>query len=261
MLTKVLSVVVIIAVLLKKVDLKSLSWCDPKLCPLGIQHIACNNSGAFNERCEPDAKIIDLRPHRKFILHEHNKRRNFIASGKLPGYYPAAKMASLQWDDELAFLAEMNVRTCVVEHEECKNSYRFRNIGQNLVGIDRPRHIKANIQEVIQRGMSLWFGEHTLINSNYIMKFKADTNFEQYGHFAEFVLDRNTHVGCAMLRYTHPVYTFLHIYNTACNYASIYALDVPVYRVGKPASMCTTGEHPQYPALCSINEPFNPNYD
>lgn len=115
-----------------------------------------------------------MRPYRKFILHEHNKRRNFIAAGKLPGYYPAARMASLQWDDELAFLAELNVRTCVVEHEECKNTYRYRNVGQNLVGIDRPRHVPANISEVIQRGMALWFGEHELINSNYITKFKAD---------------------------------------------------------------------------------------
>ena len=83
-------------------------------------------------------------------------------------------MASLQWDDELAFLAELNVRTCVVEHEDCKNSYRYRNVGQNLVGIDRPRHIPGNISEVIQRGMALWFGEHELINSNYITKFKVD---------------------------------------------------------------------------------------
>ena len=83
---------------------------------------------------------------------------------------------------------------------------------------------------------------------------------ESYGHFAEFVLDRNTHVGCAMLRYTHPVYKFLHIYNTACNYASIYALDIPVYSVGEPASMCETGTHTQYPFLCSPNEPYNPNY-
>lgn len=120
--------------------------------------------------------MIDLRSHHEFILHEHNKRRNFIASGNLPGYYPAAKMASLQWDDELAFLAELNVKTCVVEHEDCKNSYRFRNVGQNLVGIDRPRNVRVDIPEVIQRGVALWFGEYTLINSNYITKFKVDRN-------------------------------------------------------------------------------------
>lgn len=94
----------------------------------------------------------------------------------MPGYYPAAKMASLQWDDELAFLAEMNIRTCVVEHDDCKNSYRFRNVGQNLVGIDRPRDIPTNIEEVIQRGMSLWYGEYTLITSNDIAEFKVRRN-------------------------------------------------------------------------------------
>lgn len=118
--------------------------------------------------------MIDLKPYRNFILHEHNKRRNFIASGLLPGYYPAAKMATLQWDDELAFLAELNVKTCVVEHEDCKNSYRFLNVGQNLVGIDRPKKLPADIKEVIHRGMALWFSEYTLIDSNYIAKFRVD---------------------------------------------------------------------------------------
>lgn len=63
-----------------------------------------------------------------------------------------------------------------------------------------------------------------------------------------------------MIRYTHREYPFLYIYNLACDYASIYALDVPIYLAGEPASGCETGPNPKYPALCSTREVYNPNY-
>lgn len=108
------------------------------------------------------------------ILHEHNNRRNFIASGLLPGYYPASRMATLQWDEELEFLADMNVRSCVVDHDECRNSYRFQNVGQNLVGIARSKHESQNITEIILKDIWLWYVEHKVVDSNYITEFKVN---------------------------------------------------------------------------------------
>ncbi|XP_017836594.1 antigen 5 like allergen Cul n 1 [Drosophila busckii] len=237
------------------------SWCDAQLCGAGKKHVACNNDGQFHERCSEDAAMIDLRPHREFILHEHNKRRNFIASGKLPGYYPAANMATMQWDEELEYLATLNLKTCHLDHDECNNSYRFRNVGQNLCGLDRMRNAPLNVQSIVENSLGLWFGEHPLIDSSYITEFRVARHLEKYGHFAETVVDRNTHVGCAMLRFTNPKYPFLYIYNLACNYASTYAVGVQVYKVGEPASGCSSGANPKYPALCSIKEQYNPNYN
>ncbi|XP_075167894.1 antigen 5 like allergen Cul n 1-like [Haematobia irritans] len=242
------------------INCSKLDWCDPELCPNGDEHIACGNNGEFHENCEPDVQMIDLKPYRKLLLHEHNNRRNFIAAGHLPGYYPAARMATLQWDDELAYLAELNARTCVVDHDHCRNSYRFRNIGQNLVGIAYPKHEFQNITEILLKDIWLWYREHSLIDSSYITSFKVVGDFEKYGHFAEFVLDRNTHVGCSMIRYTHREYSHLYIYNLACDYASIYAYDIAVYESGKPGSGCQTGTNRKYPALCSTRESYNPNY-
>ncbi|XP_019892872.2 antigen 5 like allergen Cul n 1-like [Musca domestica] len=238
----------------------SLDWCDKELCPNGGKHIACKNSGGFHKRCEPDVEIIDLRPYRDLILHEHNNRRNFVAQGLLPGYYPAARMATLQWDDELEFLAELNVRTCVVDHDECRNSYRFQNIGQNLVGIAHYKHEPQNITAILLKDIFLWYTEHKIIDSSFITSFKVTRDFEKYGHFAEFVLERNTHVGCSMIRYTYPKNRDLYIYNLACDYASVYAYDAPVYAAGKPGSGCKTGTNRKYPSLCSTREVYNPNY-
>ncbi|EDW72384.2 uncharacterized protein Dwil_GK20747 [Drosophila willistoni] len=238
-----------------------LSWCDPALCSPGTTHVACNNNGEFNENCSPDAAMINMKPYRDFILHEHNKRRNFIASGSLPGYYPAARMATMIWDEELEYLATLNLKTCNLDHDDCHNSYRFRNLGQNLSGVDRFRNWPMNVTNLIEQSMGLWFGEYDVIDNSYITNFRVVNDLEKYGHFVETVVDRNTHVGCAMMRFTRPDYPFLYIYNTACNYASVYAIGVPVYKVGEPASECKTGSNPSYPALCSAKEVFNPNYN
>ncbi|XP_036330935.1 antigen 5 like allergen Cul n 1-like [Rhagoletis pomonella] len=240
---------------------EKLDWCDPSLCPNGKWHVACRSDGRFAENCPEDATLFDLRQYRQHILHEHNKRRNFVALGELPGYYPAARMATMVWDEELAFLASLNLKMCYVEHDDCNNSYRFPSVGQNLSGVDRRHDLEANVTDIIAMSMGLWFGEYPLIDSSYIRSFRVSSNFEKYGHFAEMMIDRNTHVGCAMSRYTHPAYPFLYIYNTACNYASKYALETPVYRVGASASECTTGPNPKYPGLCSAKEKFNPNYN
>ncbi|XP_005188844.3 antigen 5 like allergen Cul n 1-like [Musca domestica] len=238
----------------------ALDWCDPELCPNGEKHTACGNNGAFHKRCGSDVKVIDLRPYRQLILDEHNKRRNFIALGLLPGYYPAERMATLQWDDELQFVADLNARTCIVDHDDCRNTYRFRNAGQNLVGIARHKGDVQNITEILLEDIWLWYTEFKVIDSSYITKFRTTRNFEKYGHFAQFVLDRNTHVGCSMVRFTHAEYKFLYKYHLSCNYASVYALEVPVYAAGKPASGCQTGPNPKYPGLCSTKEAFNPNF-
>lgn len=44
------------------------------------------------------------------LLNIHNEKRNDIAMGKIANYRPAANMASMVWDDELAASAALNVR-------------------------------------------------------------------------------------------------------------------------------------------------------
>ncbi|KAL7736960.1 hypothetical protein ACLKA6_008821 [Drosophila palustris] len=149
------------------------SWCDAQLCLGGTTHVACNNDGEFHESCPADAVMINLQPHRDFILDEHNKRRNFIAAGQLPGYYPAARMATMVWDEELEYLATLNLKTCNLDHDDCNNSYRFRNVGQNLCGVDRPRNFPLNVRSIVENSMGLWFGEYPLIDSSYITQFRV----------------------------------------------------------------------------------------
>lgn len=91
-------------------------YCEPGLCASNKRHVACGNRGNFGRSCTSDARVIPFDDyHRRLILHLHNSYRNTIALGQTPGMYQAARMGVLQWDDELAYLAELNAMSCEIE--------------------------------------------------------------------------------------------------------------------------------------------------
>jgi len=45
---------------------------------------------------------------------------------------PAARMASLRWNEELAYLAKMNVLQCFLHRDLCRNTAKYKNVGQNV---------------------------------------------------------------------------------------------------------------------------------
>lgn len=99
----------------------------------GKKHVGCNNNGVsqklifffnftnnatvisiqlFSSSCDRP-KLIKFTPSEKqILLEEHNWFRNAVALGELRGYATAARMARITWNDELAKLAELNVRQC-----------------------------------------------------------------------------------------------------------------------------------------------------
>lgn len=94
-------------------------YCEPGLCQSNKKHIGCSNKGHFGPLCTSDARIVELDAYQKrLILHLHNQHRSTIAAGKTPGFPPAVKMGALKWDDELAYLAELNAMSCEIEHDK-----------------------------------------------------------------------------------------------------------------------------------------------
>lgn len=95
------------------------NYCDPDLCPANKQHIGCANKGHFGHLCTADARVVALDDYQKrLLLHMHNQLRSTIAEGKTPGYPSATRMGALKWDDELAYLAELNAMSCEIEHDK-----------------------------------------------------------------------------------------------------------------------------------------------
>lgn len=95
---------------------QNFNYCESGLCASSKKHIGCGNKGKFGHLCTSDARVVELDDHQqRLILHMHNMHRSEIASGKTPGYQAASRMGALQWDDELAYLAELNAMSCEIE--------------------------------------------------------------------------------------------------------------------------------------------------
>ncbi|KAG5683148.1 hypothetical protein PVAND_012446 [Polypedilum vanderplanki] len=117
---------------------------------------------------------------KQLVLDTHNALRNKIALGKEPGFKSASKMMALQWNDELAFIASLNVRQCQMLHDKCRNTFQFQIVGQNL-------------------GISVKLAQQSSIGTCC-----GGDNFKNIGHFLQVVQDRAAFVGCSASRYTVP---------------------------------------------------------
>jgi Cysteine-rich secretory protein family len=68
-------------------------------------------------------------------------------------------MPELQWDDELAYFAELNVKQCKMSHDACHNTYAFPYSGQNLASFSaKPNFPDDN--EAIVSSVGMWFDEY-----------------------------------------------------------------------------------------------------
>ncbi|CAD7083421.1 unnamed protein product [Hermetia illucens] len=226
-------------------------YCATSLCN-GSKHIACGNNGAFASTCAADKKLIDISSYKSAIVAKHNGYRNTVAAGNLPGFLSAVRMGTMQWDDELASLAALNVKQCAMKHDACRNTDRFKWSGQNLAWYwSIPA---ATVDKAINNGIESWFNEYKDATMAQINSYSSGSAV--IGHFTPIVNDRNIRVGCALLSQgkNNGVEYFF-----ACNYAQTNVLNRKIYTSGTTASQCTTGTNPSYPALCSVSEPIDPN--
>lgn len=78
------------------------------------------------------------------------------------------------------------------------------------------------------------------------------------GHFTQLMASNATHVGCGATKYYTGGAGY---YVITCDYAIGNIIDYPIYVSSKTGgSGCSKGTDSTYKALCSINEPIDPNY-
>lgn len=94
------------------------NWCNIQSCQPKT-HIACNNNGAFYTTCNNPVAVKFTSSQLKLILQGHNAYRNKVASGKLQGFSTARRMAKMIWNDQMAFLAELNTKQCKMVKALC----------------------------------------------------------------------------------------------------------------------------------------------
>ncbi|XP_073835065.1 antigen 5 like allergen Cul n 1-like [Musca autumnalis] len=233
-------------------------YCSPLLCRKGLTHIACGNNGTFASTCPTDATLVPINTKiQDLIVRGHNEKRNFIAGGGDAKHQPACRMATMQWDPELASLAELNVRQCKMQHDKCRNTNKFLYSGQNLITIGY--YGNPNDTVMFQKALDVWYEEVKYSNMTFIRKYPANYKGNTVGHFTVMMADRNIRVGCAAAKYFQLEVSYK-IFLIACNYATTNMIDFPIYaNCTSAGTSCTSGNNPQYPNLCSMAEEYNVN--
>ncbi|XP_043659506.1 antigen 5 like allergen Cul n 1 [Drosophila teissieri] len=222
------------------------------------KNLGCDNKGAWSSSCPSDATLLTLTSAQKdALVARSNGYRNEIAGGLNANLSAACRMATLKWNDELAYLASLNVRSCKMEHDGCHNTDAFDWSGQNLAWMGY--YDPLNVTHYLEWGVDMWFSEVKYTKQAYIDAYPSNYNGPAIGHFTVLVADRNTDVGCAVATYSVPGQSYK-AFLLACNYAATNVLGIKMYSsCSKPASKCTTGTNPTYKYLCSASEKYDVN--
>ncbi|ALC49419.1 Ag5r [Drosophila busckii] len=222
------------------------------------QNIGCNNNGAWASSCPSDKQLLTLTSAQKAaIVDRHNQHRNFIAGGGASHLSRACRMATMRWNDELAYLASLNVRSCEMKHDKCRKTDAFDYAGQNLAWMGWFAPLNATAEVI--RGVDMWYAEVKDTKQSHIDAYPNNYNGPAIGHFTVMVADRNTAVGCAVSTYSVKNQSYK-AFLMACNYATTNMIGTKMYNsCSSAASKCTTGVNPSYKFLCSASENINPN--
>lgn len=181
-------------------------------------------------------------------------------------------MATMQWDDELAFLAAINVQ-CSTSQDSCHNTDAFRSSGQNLGWYES--YGDQNYMDMAHITVDMWYLDMYNCNMDYIKSYPNNVPlvvlnifqillnlnafllyFRDIGNFTLLVTDRNTRVGCAIQ--INPVPNKVYkLFRLVCNYATTNKVGSSVYAsCSNAATSCTSGVNANYTNLCSTSEVY-----
>lgn len=96
------------------------------------------------------------------ILNTHNQLRNKVALGQQSDFSTARKMAQIVWNDDLAYLAELNTKQCKIQLDACHNTAQFKYSGQNLGSLGTLSSVgHSDPSAVINSVINNWYSENS----------------------------------------------------------------------------------------------------
>ncbi|KAL1482836.1 hypothetical protein MTO96_050286, partial [Rhipicephalus appendiculatus] len=139
--------------------------------PGGIIHTACKGP---NPNCKLDKSLTGLSQAVKdAALQVHNSYRSRIAGGKQFRYKPAKDMYELEWDDELADVAQAFAEQCDYskgDNPKARITTKFKSVGQCFgFAINASRQTVTQAKPWIEE----WYREHYNYNPDYVSSFST----------------------------------------------------------------------------------------
>ncbi|XP_023321440.1 venom allergen 3 [Eurytemora carolleeae] len=184
---------------------------------------------------------------KQIILNTHNRLRAIIARGEekrgAPGPQPpASNMKILEWDEELATIAQRHADQCVFAHDcsDCRKVNRF-GVGQNLYISKQSLRLPDNNWK---QGITNWYDEVSLFSRTKVEPFQFAAS---YGHYSQLVWADTHKIGCGLSSYREGKW-FASLYT--CNYGpNGNFIKGQMYKQGSGCSECSGNE------TCSIDFP------
>ncbi|XP_071550654.1 uncharacterized protein [Panulirus ornatus] len=219
-------------------------------CSFTPNHTLCKSTGV-NARCgkEMQKRGVERRD-ATAIVTQHNQLRSQVATGNekrgVGGSQPAASnMRLMEWDDELARVAQGHADQCLFKHDcpDCRRVSRF-GVGQNLF-ISFQSNFDTSVQW--ERAIQAWYNEVADFNPKDIHPFKFSSGT---GHYTQMLWWSTYKIGCGFImfkegRWWKKLYT--------CNYGPAgNIIFSTMYSKGSPCSSCPDGTScsVRYPGLC-----------
>jgi hypothetical protein len=145
------------------------------------------------------------------------------------------------------------VRSCLFQHDQCRNTEQLKYAGQNIA-LTKATGPVPELVLFINSSIHDWYSEIKDARQSDMDKYQSSNRV--IGHMTQVVNDLSNEVGCAIIHFADSEW------NTSiilCNYARTNIMNFPIYESGPAASKCTTGKNKKFEALCSVNEPVDPN--
>jgi len=223
------------------------------------RHTLCLYNGDLSSRCERTKQeglqhtVTDAE--KQIILDKHNALRRKVAEGResISSMPNAANMMELEWDDELAKIAQGWANQCNYSHDKCRltsdGCYSDVGVGQNIaIRGDSRSNQESDWEEVT----GAWYSEVKDYSSSNVGEFTSlkGRNGEDIGHFTQVVWANTHRVGCGYVKfYQGGLYRNYYV----CNYARSGNMQGnPVYEVGTACTKCPKNSTCRQ-SLCKLN--------
>ncbi|XP_049880630.1 uncharacterized protein LOC126377050 isoform X2 [Pectinophora gossypiella] len=231
-----------------------------RLCQGKGRHIACQfPSAGPGETCVNYTSIKFTKQLRHFVTHYINRRRQRVAAGseRVRGgvHLPRPElMMQVEWDRELAVLAQRLADQCSFIHDDCRATVRYPYAGQNVGEVKWRRSSESdqqNAARAIRRVFDAWWGERRRVTVRQLVQpFRLTSRGSVWGHFSQLAVWTLRAVGCGAVRHGSRYPRILLV----CDFSHTNMLGQRTLTPG-PLAPCpihtTRRPHSSYPMLCA----------
>ncbi|CAH1179406.1 unnamed protein product [Phaedon cochleariae] len=221
------------------------------------KHTMCiYNDKAVGPSCRGFLEIPFSNEEIEAIVDAHNTMRNKVAMGLEtrgnPGPQPpASNMRAVQWDKELALIAERWAAQCIFANDICRDSNRYP-VGQNIA--KGSSALNSDLSFIID-----WYNNVDTFARNKVNNFQVKPS-SALSQYTQLIWAETYQIGCARVAFQRGSGSNVtYREHFICNYGPMGNIPRhPVYKIGEPCSNCPdgTGCTVEYRGLCGSEKVF-----